>query len=419
MARRNNKIKRYNSIYGPNRKKQVFRAIGMVLSMVVLFSAGWLVYEPVVNFVRELQSPPQPIPPSTISSSSQPQDDGNQLDTTPVAQEPAPLAQLAYLPASVVSDAALFETNIAVLKQQGVQGVVFDLKEPLGMVLYESSLPGVKRVGAQPANPYNLAEVVQRIEQAGMQPVGRIYAFRDATAAKAMYDSAVKYSGTTYNWVDNAPTAGGKPWLNPYDAAARKYNLDIITEALGQGVKSIVVDGLQFPTGYSLDKADYGPAAATAGRAETLLSFAHEAQALVKAGNANGHCWVFLPGLALAQRETDPLSPYGGEIAKLATYPELIVDCMPISLGEGIATEQLTIPNPAQSPTEAITALVAAFGSNTGEITPIVQAFSPQGQPAITKEQVLAQQTALSQAGLSHRMLYWSPNGSYAVLGAN
>ena len=96
------------------------------------------------------------------------------------------------------------------------------------------------------------------IRQAGLVPVGRVYAFKDRTATAHMYESAVKYMDSPVNWIDDSKANGGKPWLNPNDKEAQDYIIALVEEAAGSGLGAILLDGVQFPEGVSLNLATYG-----------------------------------------------------------------------------------------------------------------------------------------------------------------
>lgn len=415
------KVKRYGSIYGPSRKKSILKNSLTVVGIAVLFLGAWIVYEPFMNFIRELQSP-APLPP--ISSGiqeepqgpSQPQEDGTAPVSKPVTNK---LSGMVYMPASIIQNKDLLTKSLDEIAKSdaGIDGIIFDLKSDDGTVLYKSSLEQVEQAKAQAALAYNLDEIVETISKAGFVPIGRLYVFKDSLAPKIFADAAVKYVGTEFNWVDNSIENGGKPWLNPYSPPAAEYNLKIIGEAMDKGVKNIIMDGVQFPTGFSLEKAYYGTDASSKTRAQILLDFARTAEELVTSKNKDGRCWLSLPATALALKDTSPLSPFGGNISELASYSNLMVDFKQSSMeASSITNQQLGIENPSAPYSEVVSTMVRLMGTTSGKVTPVIQATSAAGAPEPDSTDIKNQLKILKDNNMSEGYVLWSITGSYRHL---
>lgn len=256
------KIKHYD--YGrTQQRKQGRRAVVVTLLMTAAaLAVGWFAYPPVYEMVtgyeallsqRQDPDPSQPVTPQpepSSVSSSQEEPGGEEMAVFPQSA--------AYLPPEVVEDKALREAALASMKQKGMDGVIFDLKDQQGMVRYQSGLELVESNRAQAERAYPLPEVIEEIRQAGLVPVGRVYAFKDRTATAHMYESAVKYMDSPVNWIDDSKANGGKPWLNPNDKEAQDYIIALVEEAANSGLGAILLDGVQFPEGVSLNLATYG-----------------------------------------------------------------------------------------------------------------------------------------------------------------
>ena len=83
-----------------------------------------------------------------------------------------------YRQADSVLPPRLREAALASMKQKGMDGVIFDLKDQQGMVRYQSGLELVESNRAQAERAYPLPEVIEEIRQAGLVPVGRIWTAR-------------------------------------------------------------------------------------------------------------------------------------------------------------------------------------------------------------------------------------------------
>lgn len=136
--------------------------------------------------------------------------------------------------------------------------------------------------------PYSLETVTASILEHDMTPVGILYTFKDHVSTASMYDAAVKYMDSQINWIDNAQSAGGVPWLNPNHPMARDYLVQLVDEASRRGVEYIMLDGLQFPEGYSLELATYGNTGPL-DKSAVLADFVAEAEAA--AASNGGEVW--------------------------------------------------------------------------------------------------------------------------------
>jgi hypothetical protein len=93
----------------------------------------------------------------------------------------------------------------------------------------------------------------------GIDVTAQVYAFMDKIAPSADVSTAVMYKGSTYRWFDSDPALGGKPWANPASGVMQQYLYDLVQEIKTQfGIKYFIFSGTQLPTGYSLDKRDFG-----------------------------------------------------------------------------------------------------------------------------------------------------------------
>lgn len=411
------KVKRYRSIYAPSRKRSIIKGIFTLVLAAVLFGGATVLYDPMVSFIKSMKNP-SPLPP--ISSGSQAEVPQSSSQSDPAQQVTKPVTKTAenliYMPANLLLDQSLFEKTITGLKEAGIQGIVFDLKDAQGLLLYQSALAQVTTAKAVSPSAYDLRSVTARISAAGFTPVGRMYVFKDKTAPYALKDASVKYMGTEFNWMDNSVESGGKPWLNPYSKTAQDYNLAIIGEAMELGVKSIVLDGVHFPTGFSLEKASFGSDAGTKTRPQVLLEFANLAKETVTAKIPEARCWLMLPGISLALKDPATLGPYGGNISAMTAYSDLLVDFMPASVGGNTLAAQLLGLELGAGTSDIVSAMAKAIGTVSGKVTPIIQASAGEGTPAPTKAEVEVQLDQLGKASMASGYLYWSIPGSYDFL---
>lgn len=425
------KIKRYD--YGrQQQRKQAARAtVATIVLTVAALAAGWMIYPPVYDFVTNYdpqsllqgEEPPAPAPAPPVSSSgSQPPQEEQKPEEEVFPQ------RAAYLPPETVADAARLEATLLSLREKGMDGVILDLKDRDGMVRYQSSLELVASNRAQSEEAWSLSQTAGAIRQAGLIPVGRIYAFRDHTSTAYMYESAVKYMDSPVNWIDDSKANGGKPWLNPNDQRAQDYIVALVEEAAENGVSAILLDGVQFPEGVSLELATYGNTG-TLDRSAVLAGFLTRARGAAEARGGKLATTVNLlsaAGLSSVR--------YGEDVGQvIEAAGRAAVEVMPEQFGNGVTSEALTLSAPAQDPYNTVSEGLKAsaevlFGGEEGEeaagraeLTAVVQAYtstllSEAANKTYGPQEVAEQVRAAEQAGI-HSIWYLDPLGAYSSVG--
>lgn len=432
------KIKHYD--YGrTQQRKQGRRAVVVTLLMTAAaLAVGWFAYPPVYEMVtgyeallsqRQDPDPSQPVTPQpepSSVSSSQEEPGGEEMAVFPQSA--------AYLPPEVVEDKALREAALASMKQKGMDGVIFDLKDQQGMVRYQSGLELVESNRAQAERAYPLPEVIEEIRQAGLVPVGRVYAFKDRTATAHMYESAVKYMDSPVNWIDDSKANGGKPWLNPNDKEAQDYIIALVEEAAGNGLGAILLDGVQFPEGVSLNLATYGNIG-TLDKSAILADFLARARG---AGEGAGGQVATTVNLISAAGLSNVR--YGDDVGKVLEAAGLaVVEVMPEQFGSGVTTETLTLSSPALAPYDTVSQALAACrevlfpGSGdedqdqedtpveTPVLAAVVQAYTSQSlsesaNKVYGPQEIQDQVRAIQEVGIQ-RVFYLDPTGGYEAIG--
>ena len=432
------KIKHYD--YGrTQQRKQGRRAVVVTLLMTAAaLAVGWFAYPPVYEMVtgyeallsqRQDPDPSQPVTPQpepSSVSSSQEEPGGEEMAVFPQSA--------AYLPPEVVEDKALREAALASMKQKGMDGVIFDLKDQQGMVRYQSGLELVESNRAQAERAYPLPEVIEEIRQAGLVPVGRVYAFKDRTATAHMYESAVKYMDSPVNWIDDSKANGGKPWLNPNDKEAQDYIIALVEEAAGNGLGAILLDGVQFPEGVSLNLATYGNIG-TLDKSAILADFLARARG---AGEGAGGQVATTVNLISAAGLSNVR--YGDDVGKVLEAAGLaVVEVMPVQFGSAATTETLTLSSPALAPYDTVSQALAACrevlfpGSGdedqdqedtpveTPVLAAVVQAYTSQSlsesaNKVYGPQEIQDQVRAVQEVGIQ-RVFYLDPTGGYEAIG--
>ncbi len=410
--KRDRKIKRYNSLYRSDNRKLVLKIAGSILGIAGLFLAGWYLYEPVSYFILNMESPFQFSASSTpaVSSPSASTSEVSQAEASsrPEAPQNQAPARLYYFPANILTDLTLLQKSLDELQDTEVDGILFDLKDSTGHVLYQSALPSMDVVKAVSETTYDLPAVVKEIKGRGLAPVGRVFAFKDHVAPYEMYDAAVKYDNMVVMWIDNAKESGGKPWFNPYSPDAAAYILSIAEEAVAQGVTDIVFDGIQFPQGIALDMATYPDETPEVDRSQALRNFQDTARSQIEAKGAR--VWMSLSAATLLGQ----MPAQYGETPSLLLGGRVLLNVMPLQFGNQLTVGETTVEEPVAHPFETVQAVLSVIPVQTSgvDVVGMVQAYTAAGGEAYTKADVDAQLQALREAGIDAYLLY-SPSGAY------
>lgn len=407
------KIKRNTRVYrGRGRRPSPLSIVLMVLGCVVLAFVGWSIYQPVYNLITGNISSPDPgdsqsvsQPPVTTPAESEPEEPQVEQSTA---------KKLIYLPQSILSDTAKLDAFLQSAVEQGANGVLMDLKDANGYLLYQSAVPEAVQAAAVSSGAVDLPAVIAKLTEKNLTAAARIYAFEDHIASRTFVDMAIKYSGdANYLWLDDTQQNGGKPWLNPYAEKAQKYITDIAAELAGMGVKEIVLDGFYFPTMTGSNLASYGDAAGTVTKDAVLKNYIAALTAALEPQGAE--VGLYVTGTHVLSTGS---AAFGGVNPAALGAKNLIVNAMPASFGSKLEAGGQTVDVPAQKPYEATTLAAAEVKKAVPEGTRLmmfVQAYtdtklSENVNKTYTKQDISEQLRALEEQKVEDYLLF-SPTG--------
>ena len=275
MARKQKpvKIKRYKNSIGSstNTVYKVKQVVPVVIGLLLVVLVGFMLGKPVLNFLSAAggdDSSSQDISQSAqIENSSQPEDSSQETpvsseNTSSVTDTPVTPPAVAktrvyyYAPAANLSTEAGIDAVIAQMKAKNATHLVFDVKNPDGNVHYVSSNQYASRLPADVQ--IDISALTAKLSANGITPVARMYTFMDKLISNVERSTAVMYQGTDTRWLDSSAALGGKAWANPASQVMQDYILSLTDELLSKGVKEFIFAGFHTPTGYSLDKRDFG-----------------------------------------------------------------------------------------------------------------------------------------------------------------
>ena len=274
MARKDKpiKIKRYKNSMGTgtNTVYKVKRLIPLVAGVLAIVLVGFLLGKPLMDMLTGAGKDDSSSQPTDTSSrteiTSQPSPSA-QPDVTPqptpssspVEDQPPVVAKTRvyfYADTAQLATDAGVDSVIARMKNAGATHLVFDVKNQDGNVMYVSSNGYASQLQSDKA--VDLKALTARLEQNGITPVARMYTFMDKMISTVERSTAVMYQGTDTRWLDSSAALGGKAWANPASQIMQDYIIVLTDEIMSMGVKEIIFAGFHTPTGYSLDKRDFG-----------------------------------------------------------------------------------------------------------------------------------------------------------------
>ena len=137
---------------------------------------------------------------------------------------------------------------IGVAKRTEVNALVIDVKDDRGFVLYRSSVPLAREIGADTADGHwmsgaKLRAVLDTMAAHNIYPIARIVVAKDPLLAKKKLDLAIKRKSDLKPWLDK----NGKPWLDPHQRVVWQYAVDLAREAHELGFSEVQFDYVRFP----------------------------------------------------------------------------------------------------------------------------------------------------------------------------
>lgn len=258
MSNKPIKIKRNTSVSGKTRQRKMMakKVFGITLVLGGLLAIGYLGAPAVIELITSVSRPKPPI--------VQPDPQPNPTETPTISEEEQEIPSVvqkegrvySYIDRqSLMSENGIMQTA-KMLSEKGVNYAVVTLKDENGNVHYDTQT----QIGmaAKSDAILDIKKIAQIFAENNIDLVADVYAFKDKTTPNINRDTAVKYIGTDMNWWDNSKEFGGKPWANPASEIMQNYLYDIVTELSGLGVKNFIISAVQLPTGFSLDKRDFG-----------------------------------------------------------------------------------------------------------------------------------------------------------------
>ena len=228
----------------------------MVFLAAGFLAMGFLGAPAVIEMAHNISNPPpvQPsptpiaTPPATVDPTANPSD----------VQTDIPQKSYVYavLEQTYLTGRQTMEAQIISLKNKGADNVVVTLKDPQGLIWFDTATDIGSQAKAE--TPVDVRALRQFCDDNDMRLTVQLYTFMDRTAPTVDREVAVKYKGTDMNWLDSSKELGGKPWANPASQKMQEYMYALVKELCDMGVEDFIFSAVQLPTGYSLEMRDFG-----------------------------------------------------------------------------------------------------------------------------------------------------------------
>ena len=300
---------------------------------------------------------------------------------------------------------------IDVAKRTEVNALVIDVKDDRGFVLYRSTVPLAREIGADTTRPMSyrrVRAVLDTMRTHGIYPIARIVVAKDPLLAEKKLEWSIKRrSDPTQPWLDK----NGHPWLDPHQRAVWQYAADLAKEAVNLGFSEVQFDYVRFPDEKRLVREAVFPLANGRVRAQVIreqLGFSRDA---LRATGVPLTIDVF----GLTATDTTDMG-IGQQWEKFIDQVDVV---LPMVYPSHFAPGTYKLGNPNAAPFATIDHALAdamrrsAGIANAAKIVPWYQDFT-LGPPRYGASEVRAQIRAGYKNGVKSWML-WNPGSRYSA----
>lgn len=299
---------------------------------------------------------------------------------------------------------------IDVAKRTEVNALVIDVKDDRGFLLYHSTVPLAREIGADTTRPMSyrrLRAVLDTMRKYGVYPIARIVVAKDPLLASAHPEWAIKRKSDLQPWLDK----NQRPWIDPTHAEAWKYAADLAAEAVNLGFSEVQFDYVRFPDEDRLNREAVFPAMSGRARAEVIRDQLALLRSFVRPLKVPMTIDVF----GLTATDTTDMG--------IGQKWELFVDqadvVLPMDYPSHFAPGSYRLANPNAHPFATVDHALkdakrrSSGITNAARIVPWYQDFT-LGPPRYSAEHVLAQMRAGAANGITSWML-WNPRSHYSL----
>lgn len=245
MGRR---IKRTRPLYRRRRSKvkTIIGTIVFVLLAATLVVVGYSVGDTIVDYFKnkpDIQnsswSPESTDSQSQNSGSTSSDDSSSEPSEVPIKSQYAYVYQL---PENAVLSLDTLNSELDKAVSAKAEGVIVTLKNDLNGILYKS-----EKYNAPEERALTLEQIVSAIKAKNLTPQARIGTLKDHISMGNIPALNYIFKDDVYTWLDNAPEAGGKPWINPFNNESVEFISNLAQEISIAGFEEVYCKDLIFP----------------------------------------------------------------------------------------------------------------------------------------------------------------------------
>jgi hypothetical protein len=326
----------------------------------------------------------------------------------PLVRTPEPVRAL-YVNRWAAIGAKMWQL-IDVAKRTEVNALVIDVKDDRGLVLYRSTVPLAREIGADTTLPMSyrrIRAVLDTMRAHGIYPIARIVVAKDPLLASARRDWAIKRKSDLTPWLDR----NGRPWLDPTHEEVWRYAADLGAEAVNLGFSELQFDYVRFPDEDRLTREAVFPLMNGRVRAQVI----RDQLALLRTAVRPLRVPMTIDVFGLTATDTTDMG--------IGQRWEMFVDqadvVLPMDYPSHFAPGTYGLRNPNARPYETIDRALRDAKRRSGgipnaaRIVPWYQDFT-LGPPRYTAEHVRAQIRAGRDNGI-HGWMLWNPRSVYSL----
>jgi hypothetical protein len=300
---------------------------------------------------------------------------------------------------------------IEVAKRTEVNALVIDVKDDRGFVLYRSSVPLAREIGADTTRPMSyrrLRTVLDSMRAHGIYPIARIVVAKDPLLAERKLAWSIKRrSDPSQPWLDK----NGKPWLDPHQRGVWQYAADLAKEAVNLGFGEIQFDYVRFPDEKRLVREATFPLANGRIRAQVIREQLGFTRGALRSTGVPMTIDVF----GLTATDTTDMG-IGQQWEQFIDQADVV---LPMVYPSHFAPGTYKLANPNAAPYATIDHALEDVArrsrgvANAAKVVPWYQDFT-LGPPRYGVAQVRAQMRAGYDHGVKSWML-WNPGSRYSI----
>ncbi|MDR3237133.1 MAG: putative glycoside hydrolase [Spirochaetia bacterium] len=325
---------------------------------------------------------------------------------SPMNQTLPPLisARGLYMTGTSAGNPALLE-KLPYLKKNGINAIVFDVKDVDGILNYKSRIPAAVKYNLhEKACIDNVDMFIKKLKEQDIYVIARIAAFRDGLLVRHAPELAVKSKRSGKTWV-----GGGEIWCDPTSKSVQDYIMGLSMEMAEKGVDEIQFDYIRFPTGGDIRDASYSFQGGAMSREEVIADFLKRAHEKISSANARLSIDIF--GVVAWGKKVD-IDATGQRIELLSQHCDYI---SPMLYPSHFNNRFDGYANPADHPyyfiNEGNKKLMALLANKEVVVRPWLQAF--KWKVSSFGPQYIIKQIQASDDSGARGYLFWNASNEY------